>query len=175
MKLKKWILQENYSKKWAGPAQQRSETPKKNNLITNTETTLDDMNRVELIYGTAKPLLQGKMVRVKPKINKIEKNCLPLQISTHHSNVDMCINFFYVNGHPFLSSKSAKSNFVTAQYLERKTKTNIIKTLNSIKHTYEARGFNITGIHANNKFNIQTIIESQQPTLVHIYMVKMST
>jgi hypothetical protein len=133
----------------------------KNNLITNTEVTIDDVNMAEIIYGTATPLLQGKMVRVKPKINNIEKIPLPLPISTHHNNVNICINFFYVNGQPFLSSKSAKLNFVTVQYLEQRTKANIIKILNSIRHTYEARGFNINGIHADNEFNIPSIIESQ--------------
>jgi hypothetical protein len=141
----------------------------KNNLITNTEVTIDDVNRAELIYGTATPLLQGKMVRVKPAINKIEKIPLPSPISKHHHNVNLCVDFFYVNGQIFLSSKSTKLNFVTAQYVERRTKTNIIKTLNSIKQTYEARGFNVTGIHADNEFNVQSIIESQQPTLMHIY------
>ena len=66
----------------------------KNNLITNPEITIDDVNRAELIYGPATPLLQGKMTRVKPNTNKIEKIPLPLPISTHHSNVNMCVDFF---------------------------------------------------------------------------------
>jgi hypothetical protein len=65
----------------------------KNNLITNTEVTIDDVNRAELIYGTAMPLLQGKMTRVKPTINKIEKIPLPLPISKHHHNVNLCVDF----------------------------------------------------------------------------------
>jgi hypothetical protein len=34
---------------------------------------------------------------------------------------------------------------------------------------YEARGFNVTGIHANNEFNVPIFINSQQPALMHIY------
>jgi hypothetical protein len=126
----------------------------KNNLITNTKVNIDDVNRAELIYGPASPLLQGKMTRIKPKTNKIEKIPLPLPISTHHSKVNLYVDFFYVNGHPFLSSKSEKLNFVTANYLEKRTKTNIIKTLSSIRHIYEAKGFEISNIHADNEFNV---------------------
>ena len=46
-----------------------------NNLITNSEITVDDVNRGELIYGPLVPYLQGHMVRTKPPIHdKIEKN-----------------------------------------------------------------------------------------------------
>ena len=34
----------------------------KNNLLTNTEVTIDDVQRVEHIYGPAKPMLQGTMI-----------------------------------------------------------------------------------------------------------------
>ena len=46
----------------------------KENLLTNTEVTLDDVHRATHIFGPAKPLLQGEMIRLKPTSNKIEKN-----------------------------------------------------------------------------------------------------
>ena len=40
-----------------------------NNLITNSEITVDDVNRGELIYGPPVPYVQGHMVRTKPPIH----------------------------------------------------------------------------------------------------------
>jgi len=42
------------------------------NQIRNTNVTVDDINRAELIYGEAAPLIDGKMVRVHPPNVKIE-------------------------------------------------------------------------------------------------------
>ena len=44
-----------------------------NNLLTNTEVTPDDVQRVIHIFGPAKLLLQGTMTRLKPTSNKIKK------------------------------------------------------------------------------------------------------
>ena len=82
----------------------------KRNLLVNTEVTIDDVQRAERIYGPAKPMLQGSMIRQRPTSNRIEKIQLPLTISTHHSNVSISIDFFFVNRHAFLTSKSSKLN-----------------------------------------------------------------
>jgi len=42
-------------------------------LLTNTEITIDYLHRADHIFGSAKPLLQGTMIRQKPNANKIEK------------------------------------------------------------------------------------------------------
>jgi hypothetical protein len=57
----------------------------KNNLVNNAEVTINNINRAELIYGPATPILQGRMTRQAPSTNKIEKVPLPLTITTHHT------------------------------------------------------------------------------------------
>lgn len=44
----------------------------KENFLANTEVTIDDVHRVDHIFGPPKPLLQGEMIRLKPKANKID-------------------------------------------------------------------------------------------------------
>ena len=44
-----------------------------------TELNIDDIDRVQYIFGPKEPLLQGQMVRQKPVANKIRKMPLPLQ------------------------------------------------------------------------------------------------
>ena len=141
----------------------------KENLLTNTEVTLDDIQRARHIYGPAKPLLQGAMTRLKPTTNKIEKIPLTLPVSTQHQSVNLSVDFFYVNGHVFFTSKSAKLNFVTAKYHKTREMRSIIETLNEIKHIYHSRGFTIDNIHGDNEFNKNDIKKSQLPALFHIY------
>ena len=51
----------------------------KENILINTEVTIDDFQRAEHIYGPAKPILQGTMTRQRPTGNKIEKISLHYQ------------------------------------------------------------------------------------------------
>ena len=141
----------------------------KENLLINTEITIDDVQRAKHIYGPAKPILQGTMVRQRPTSNKIEKIPLPLPISIHHSNISISVDFFFVNGLAFFTSKSAKVTFVTAKYHKNRTKASIIDTLNEIRQIYTTRGFRIENIHADNEFNKKDIKNSQLPALFHIY------
>jgi len=141
----------------------------KENLLTNTEITIDDLHRADHIFGPAKPLLQGTMIRQKPTVNKIEKIPLPLPISTHHSSLSLCIDFFYMNGHAFLTSKSRKLNFTTAKYHQTRSMKSIINSLDEIRQLYSSRGFRVEYIHGDNEFNREEIKRLQLPVLFHIY------
>ena len=64
---------------------------------------------------------------------------------------------FYVDGHAFFVTKSSKVNFITAQYCVKRSKGQIINALDEAIHKYSARGFNVTAIHGDNKFNIKEL------------------
>jgi hypothetical protein len=138
-------------------------------LLLNCNITIDDINRAELIYGPPTPILQGKMTRQKPQSVKIERIPLPLPISKHHKNLQLYVDFFFVNGYPFLATKSAKVNFITAQPVTSRSTAQIIKHIDTVINKYEARGFTITAIHGDNEFNINDLKKHVLPTLVHIY------
>ena len=145
----------------------------KENSLTNTEVTIDDVQRAEHIYGPAKPILQGTMTRQRPTGNKINKISLPLPISTHHSSVSISVDFFFVNGHAFLTSKSRKLNFITAKYHKTRSMKEIITTLNEIRQLYDTRGFRVENIHGDNEFNKESI-KIRNYLHSSIFMVRMS-
>ena len=88
-----------------------------NNIINNCQIKADDINRAEIIYGSAVPYIQGHMTRERPLVHtKIEKAPLPPIITLHHRTVALFIDFFFVNGNIFVHSKSEKVNFLTAKY-----------------------------------------------------------
>ena len=74
---------------------------------------MEDISRAKLIYGSPTPILQGKTTRVKPKGANIEIVPLPLPIYKHHKDIQLYIDFFFVNGYPFLETKTNKINFIT--------------------------------------------------------------
>jgi hypothetical protein len=139
------------------------------NLIQNSGITVDDIHRAEIIFGTPTPLLKGKMVRRLPIQNKIEKIQLPIPIADRHKKINLYLDFFFVNGYAFLHSKSSKINFLTSQICSSRSQGQIIKVLESIKQTYEARGFDIVGVHGDNEFDIKSVKNYLLPAMLHIY------
>jgi hypothetical protein len=137
------------------------------NLVCNSTITIDDINRAELLYGTATPLLQGKMTRVHPPQVKIKRIPLPLPIATHHKDLQLYIDFFFVNGIPFLHTKSGKVNFITTQAVTSRSTAKIIEGLDEVCNIYNSRGFNIDVFHGDNEFNIKALKAHLEPATMH--------
>ena len=141
----------------------------KNNLINNSPITIDDINRVEMILGIQKPLLKGTMIRHVPITNKVEKVALPIQIAERHKEIHIYIDLFFINGYPFLQTKSSKLNFLTAQLCTSRAKGQIIKGLEKVRETYEARGFKIVAVHGENALDMDALRMFLLPVIVYIY------
>ena len=82
-------------------------------LLRNFKVTVDDISRVELIYGSPTPILQGKRDMVKPKGAKTEIVPLPLPIFQHNKYLHLYIELFFVNGYPFIAKKVEFCHCVT--------------------------------------------------------------
>ena len=80
----------------------------KKQLLNNCTVTVDNINRADIIYGPAKPTLEGKMTRLHSKKCKIKRVPLPLPTQQQHKHPELYIDFFYVNGYPFLQLSRAK-------------------------------------------------------------------
>ena len=112
---------------WPSTSNLKYYIPKK--FIRSSPVTLDAIKRVELIYGPSKPLLEWKMVRKQPPGHKIESVPLPLEISNHHKELQLYIEFFYVNIYPFLATKTGKVNFITATPMKSRSTNTIIGSI----------------------------------------------
>ena len=140
----------------------------RDNLLTNSKATLDDLRRAEHIFGgTAVDLLKGKTV-YKP-VNthaSIERVPLPPVILKTHPSDDLDIDFLYVQGAPYLLMKSAKIKFHATQAFNRvsnrKKKTHrttykrgpqdIINGIEKVLTVFRTRGFQVNLINADNEF-----------------------
>ena len=140
------------------------------NQLKNCNTTIDDVLRAEYIFGTPVPLIKGKATRPPstPSYN-LQKVNIPLPILQHHSNIDLFVDFMYVNRIPFLHTVSSKIGYRTTIMCESREKELIIKEVKRIIAMYKRRGFNIKNMHGDNEFNIDEIIEEIKPTETTIY------
>ena len=101
------------------------------NFIKNSPVTINDIDRAEFIYGPALPTLQGKMTRKQPVSKPTTFIPVPSIIKQHY-NIDLYIDFFFVNRIPFLHTKSKNINFLSVQPCTSR-KASIIAGLKTVK------------------------------------------
>jgi len=87
----------------------------KNNLIVNYPVTIDDINRAEAIYGSQVALLKGKTVRQSPEHNFVKRVQISSPLLEQHSEEQLMWIFLFVNGKPYLHTKSTNIKFVSIQ------------------------------------------------------------
>ena len=124
------------------------------NLIRNCPVTVDDAKRATIIYGPDLAALKGKTTRsaAAPHVPTFEAVPIPAHVAAHHRNLTLCVDFFYVQGIPFLHSISRKIGFRTVAQVPNRSKTTILKETRSVIHLYHARGLAIRDIHADIEF-----------------------
>ena len=103
------------------------------------------------------------MVRKRPEhLDKVARIQMPLM--EHHPNDELDIDFLYVQGAPYLLSKTHKIKFQAMQCFNKisnKTKKRttykrgpkeIIAGIKKVIQLYEIRGFKINTVHGDNEF-----------------------
>ena len=138
----------------------------KNNLIDNCPINTDDIDRAITIYGQPTELLRGRHTRSNPG-RSIHKTRIPLPsyIMTHHKNVELFTDFFFVNKLPFLLTKSGNVYFASVQAVHSHKASEIKDGLEQVKQVYENRGFNIVAYHGDNEFELMREFLEPESTL----------
>ena len=153
----------------AWPTDKQFQSIVSNNQLINSNITIDNITHATNIHGPATPLLQSRTVRKTPTSVNVQKFPLPPSIIQQYPNLQLYVDYFFVNRLPFLHTKSSKVDFLTVQTGENRTTNSILKGLKRVVNTYEKRGFTITDLHADNEFDIETLKENLEPINTHIY------
>ena len=141
-----------------------------NNLLNNSTITVDDVNRALDIHGEPEPLLEGKMVRPKPQVfGKIKRCPLPPPILKNYPDIQIHVDFFFVNRMPFLHTKSDKLNFLTVERMKNRTKAAIIGSITDAINIYKLRGFQVSFMHGDGEFDVADLKTAILPTEAVIY------
>ena len=73
-------------------------------------------------------------------------------MTKQHHNVELAVDFFFVNGRSFLDTKSRKIYFRSVQASSSRGKYRTISGLKQVKIKYKDRDFTITNFHGDNEF-----------------------
>ena len=110
------------------------------------------------------------MTRPKSHVfGKIQRIPLPLPIKENYKDIQIHVDFFFVNKLPFLHTKSEKLNFLTVERMKNRTKAAIIGSILDTIKVYNHRGFDVSFLHGDGEFDIADLKESIHPTEAVIY------
>ena len=98
------------------PSTQTLKEATQKNQIRKCSITTDEIRIAEYIYGPQIPIIQGKSIRSGTEHQKtIPRIPLTHLMDKHYQNVDLAMDFFFVNGSPLLHKKSRKVDFMSVQ------------------------------------------------------------
>ena len=83
--------------------------------------------------------------------------------------IKLYVDIFFVNGIPFLHTKSKDIDFITIQKLTSRKGVKIRKQLKFVISKYLTRGFTITDVFCDNEFSRELYESIFLPITLHIY------
>jgi hypothetical protein len=155
-------------RKLGRPSEHEFEQILSGNLLRNCPVSVADAKRALIIYGTDVATLKGKTTRsdAAQRVATFDSVPLPNAIREHHSNVTICVDFFFVQGLCFLHTISRGIGFRTVSRVPDRNKPTILKELKAVIHVYTSRGFVVRDIHGDNEF--ACIREEVRPVQLNI-------
>ncbi|KAI2492644.1 Reverse transcriptase (RNA-dependent DNA polymerase) [Fragilaria crotonensis] len=124
------------------------------NFIRNCPVTPLDAKRALIIYGPDIATLKGKTTRAGTATHTpaFESVPLPPPVLEHHRDVVLCVDFFFVQGHPFLHTISRNIQFRTVSSVPDRTHSTMVKEIQAILRLYADRGFRVRTLHVDHEF-----------------------
>ena len=137
------------------PSQRKFEAILDHGSILNCPVTKADAQCANIIYGPDLAYLKGKTTDhpTSPHVPTQVSSPLPEEIVKHHSNITLCIDFFYVQRLPFIHAISRKVGYRQAVAVPDQTKATMLSFVNKSVLEYTSRGFEVVDAHADKEFN----------------------
>jgi hypothetical protein len=123
--------------------------------ILNCPVTADDFRRARLIFGPDIPFLKGHTTNrasSAPHVPLSVPTSVPPYILTDHSQVILCVDFFYVQGLPFLHIISRTLSYRHTFAVSDRSAATVLPLLQEVLSHYRSRGFSPAAIHADSEF-----------------------
>ena len=136
--------------------------------IKECNISKSDILRADDIYGPATASLHGKLCKPKQVKNTSSQLPLPENLPNDSMRIKLYIDIFYVDGIPFLHTKSKDVNYITIQHLADRKEQTLVMKLSYVSNLYLKRGFTITDVFSDNEFSELSIKQLFLPANMHI-------
>ena len=140
----------------------------KNNNIVNTGLAPEDVDRASNLFGVSKQIAAGKMIAHPQKSNKSTQILLHDLVPSVSRRLKMYIDILYINGKPYLHTKTKDVNYITINKLQSRKARDIKRKLKPIIKKYLTRGFIITDVFGDNEFSSPTYETLFLPATLHV-------
>ena len=154
-------------------SQRKFETILDHGSILNCPVTKADAQRANIINGPDLAYLKGKTTEhpASPHVAMQVPSPLPADIAKHHSNVTLCLDFFYVQCLPFVHAISRKIGYRQAVSVLDRTKKTMLSFVNKSISEYTKHGFEVVDIHVDKEFeclreSLETLPETTRITFL---------
>ena len=125
----------------------------RNNRLKKCSVTLADLHNANFVFGPkARANLRGGTTREKPDKVEVGKVEIPMDFYKLHRFVTLSADVMFCNGLPFMTTVSHDIDFMTAEFLARRTAEHLSKTLTKVLQLYGKNGFVVRLVHMDNEF-----------------------
>ena len=114
------------------------------NQLGNCTVTNDNVTRAEAIDGPQVPLLKGKMVRRRPEhFTNVPRVQIPAPLLEHHPTDELNMDYMYINGTPYLHTKSSVIKFNSVQHCKGRGRKEMELGIDKVTSKFTQRGIKI--------------------------------
>jgi hypothetical protein len=124
----------------------------KNNLLPNSQISVQGLMQAEAIFGKDLGAIQGKTTRVRPDHVPTDYVMVPPNIMEFNSQVVLAIDIMAINKMYFLLTVSRNIQFTTVEKLMNKKTATLENGISKVILLYKKRGFNVTVCLADLEF-----------------------
>ena len=140
----------------------------KDNLVSNTSLTTDDIARGDAIYGPLPQLLKGKCTDSHiPYLTPPTASPVSPIFLAQCPNLALFADYFFVNGLCFLLTNTEKIGFLTAKFCTSTGGVELIRGLEHVVDIHARRGFTISTVHGDNDFCTKKLREGLPSLFFH--------
>jgi hypothetical protein len=122
------------------------------NQLLNCPMTKDDVTTADDIFGVNAGSLKGKTTYRKGAHVTSDAVNIPVSIMSRYQEVNLCVDLMFVNRIPFFVTISRNIHFGTVEMIRARKKKVIEAALKHVFDLYAKRGFKITHVHGDGKF-----------------------
>eukprot|EP00804_Cyclotella_cryptica_P006894 CCRYP_007059-RA/>CCRYP_007059-RA protein AED:0.47 eAED:-0.58 QI:0/-1/0/1/-1/1/1/0/231 len=122
-------------------------------LMDDCPIDVSDLRNAHTIFGPDLAGLRGRTVRHRPERVTTDIVVIPRDFVQQHRFVTLTADIMFVNGVPFLVTRSRGIQLITVEFLPRRTAKIIGAKLTRVLHLYQRAGFTVQTALVDKEFD----------------------